>query len=406
MSRTAPPGAAGPRKILYLRVARQLQDNRSMPRLRQLLPRRLLAPLERLAPLARLAPVAVLAALGGCFYLEEINHRPAIEIVRRTDVAVERGTSVELEAEIYDPDDQPVTIAWRAYACAQTTQECDEVPFFESSARTVSVPAPLRTEAGQAVQHLRVSLTAVDARGARALPEQVLAVDVVNAAPRLVGPQPVAARATRGLPLELRVQRSDSDDRVEDVRLTWKVFGPVGTAHPPLRQLASDDPAIDRQELVPDVAGAWTVEVTAVDPAGGTATAQRAFVVSDEAPPCINALSPPASLPLLFDQPRRLAVLSVDDDFDPFPASASGAARFSWSLATPSRGGARQPLVGTTGSFVDLDPAGFVPGEVVELRVEVADRVARALPCGDGEATCSIQRNSCVQRQTWRLEVR
>lgn len=360
-------------------------------------------PLPSLAPAAALA---LLSALGGCFYLEDINHRPAIEIVRLTSTAVERGTSIALTASVYDPDAQEVRLTWRAFACGSTTQECDGAPFFESSLVEVNVPAPLRTEREEPVQHLRVTLAAVDSRGARALPEQALAVDVVNAAPRLAGPQAVGARHTVGLPLELRVQREDSDDRAEDVQLTWKVYAPAGSARPPLRLLPSDEPTVERQELVPDVAGAWTFEVTARDPAGGTVTVQSAVVVSEEAPPCLAALSPPASEPLLLDQPRRLAVLAVQDDFDPFPASATGAARFSWSLLAPSRGAARQPLTGASGSFVDLDPASLVPGEIVELRVEVADRVTRTLPCGDGEARCSIQGNSCAQRQTWRLEVR
>jgi hypothetical protein len=361
-------------------------------------------------PLASLAGTAVTAATvwtaGGCFYLEDINHRPAIEIVRVTETAIERGAMVELRAIVSDPDEQDVDVSWRAHACAETIEACDEVPYAESSERALAVLAPLRTTVGLPVQHLRITLTAVDARGARALPEQSLELDVVNAVPRLTGPQPVSDRAAVGMPLQLRVRRTDSDDAAASVQLAWKVFGPAGTSHPPLRQLPSADPEIDNQELIPDVTGAWLIEVTARDPAGGTATAQRALVVTGDLPPCLAALSPPSTTPLLLDQLRRLSVLVVEDDLDPFPVLPGGGARFTWSLLAPSRAAGRQPLAGATGAFVDLDPAAFVPGEILELRVEVADRVPRSLPCADGDAQCSIQQSSCMQRQTWRLEVR
>lgn len=366
--------------------------------------------MSRWRPLASLALTALVGSAavgaGGCFYLEDINHRPAIEIVRVTETAIERGSEVKLRATVFDPDAQRVSLSWRAYACAETTEACDEAPYFESSDEEPSVLVPLRTESQRPVQHLRVTLTAVDDRGARALPEQRLELDVVNAVPRLVGPQPVGNRMAVGMPLQLRVQRTDTDDLAASVQLTWKVFGPAGTSHPPLRQLPSSDPEIDNQELIPDVIGPWLIEVTATDPAGGTTTAQRALVITGDLPPCVLALSPAATAPLLLDQPRRLSVLVVEDDFDPFPALPGGGARFSWSLLAPSRGAARQPLTGTAGSFVELDPAAFMPGEIVELRVEVADRIARALPCADGAAQCSIQENACMQRQTWRLEVR
>jgi hypothetical protein len=75
-------------------------------------------------------------------------------------------------------------------------------------------------------------------------------------------------------------------------------------------------------------------------------------------------------------------------------------------LLAPSRGPARVPLAGATGNAVELDPAAFVSGELLELRVEISDRVARTLPCDGTPRTCSIESNSCMQRQTWLLEVR
>lgn len=361
---------------------------------------------RRRRPLAASLLGALLCAgLAGCFYMADVNQRPAIEIERVTETAVERGSTVELRALVNDPDSSDVDLSWGAFACAATIDDCDLEAFTEGSATSFAPLIPLRTAGGQPVQHVRITLEAQDGRGALARPAQRLDLDVGNATPRLSDVQVVGKSTVVGQPIELRVGRSDPDDDIAQVRLTWRVFGPAGAMPPPLRKLASADPSVEAQELVPDLAGAWLVEVTAEDPVGAIAKVQRALVVTADRPPCLATLSPPAG-PLLFDQARRFAALFVDDDLDPFPAAAGGAARFSWSIAAPSRGPGRRPLAGAAGNAVDLDPAAFSLGEIVELRVEVADRIARTLPCLDGDAGCSIDGNSCMQRQTWRLEVR
>ncbi len=352
------------------------------------------------------AALTALSASAGCFYLDDINQRPAIEIARRTPTAIERGTTVVLDAIVRDPDSSTVFLAWSAYACAATLDECDEAPIAEGTTRDFSVAVPLRTAAGRPVQHLRVTLSAQDDRGAAALVPQRLDLDIVNAAPRITALQTVGRGFVVGRPLELRAQRSDSDDPIDSVALTWEVFPPAGSARPPLRPLPSADPGVEAQELTPDVVGAWEIRVTATDPTGATGTLQRSVVVSTDHPPCLTSLSPPAQAPLFLDQRRRFSVLLVEDELDPHPAVAGGAARFSWSLAAPSRGPARTPLAGVGATGVELDPAAFAPGEIVELRVEVADRIPRTLPCADGDATCSVAGSACSQRQTWRLEVR
>lgn len=344
------------------------------------------------------------AGSTGCFYMTDVNQRPAIEIERVTETAVERGSMVEVRALVNDPDSADVALAWAAYACAATIDDCDAAPFAESSGRSFAPLIPLRTGAGQPVQHARITLDAEDGRGAVARPAQRLDLDVGNATPRLSDVQLVGKSTVVGQPIELRVARSDADDEVTLVTLSWRVFAPAGATPPPLRPLPSADPAVEAQELVPDVAGAWLVEVTARDPVGASATAQRALVVAADRPPCLATLSPPGG-PLLFDRARRFSALFVDDDLDPFPAVGGGAARFAWSVAAPSRGPGRQPL-GGAGNAVELDPAAFSLGELVELRLEVADRIPRSLPCPDGDASCSIENNGCTQRQTWRLEVR
>jgi hypothetical protein len=358
---------------------------------------------------ARSTLIAFCALSAGCFYLDDINQRPAIEIFRRTTTAIERGSTVTVSAIVRDPDSGSVSLSWAGYACAATLDACDDTPIAESSAIDFELEVPRRTAADQSVQHLRVTLVAQDDRGAAALVPQRLDLDVVNAAPQITALQTVGRGFVVGRALELRAQRSDADDPLSSVVLTWEVFPPVGSTRPPLRALPSADPSVEAKELIPDVTGAWEIKVTATDPSGATGTLQRTLVVTGDSPPCLTSLSPPAAAPLFLDELRRFSVLVVEDDLDPYPAVTApspGAASFAWSLRAPSRGPARLPLTGVGGTGVELDPAAFSPGEVVELRVEVADREPRTLPCADGDATCSLTGNACAQRQTWRLEVR
>ena len=100
----------------------------------------------------------------------------------------------------------------------------------------------------------------------------------------------------------------------------------------------------------------------------------------------------------------------VIDDLDVYPPvpldTTLGTATFQWSLRAPGES-IHAPILGATSSSVALDPGVYEPGAVLELRVEISDRQAIAIPCPDAEATCSvIAQPSCLQRQTWRVEVR
>jgi hypothetical protein len=83
-----------------------------------------------------------------------------------------------------------------------------------------------------------------------------------------------------------------------------------------------------------------------------------------------------------------------------------GDASFRWFLAGPHTGGELVPVAGTAGAELSIDPVHYAPGDLVELRVEAADRVARELPCSPVQQTCSIGGNGCLQRITWEVEIR
>jgi hypothetical protein len=155
--------------------------------------------------------------------------------------------------------------------------------------------------------------------------------------------------------------------------------------------------------LMPDVAGHWEVVVTADDGFGQRTPKTLTFEVAEDEPPCIAATSPaalPSSVYVLEsrDAPRRFAVESVQDDLDPWPAAGSRLG-FRWFLDGVEVGGHDLP-------DLTIDPADHLPGDTVELRVEIADRVSRTLPCAPDQAQCSIGGDMCLQRVTWKVEVR
>ena len=81
-----------------------------------------------------------------------------------------------------------------------------------------------------------------------------------------------------------------------------------------------------------------------------------------------------------------------------------GTTRFAWSLLPP---GARLGSRSRHGNGVSLDPDNYAPGDIVELRVEIAGSQPDADHVRDASPTCSvISDNSCIQRLTWRVEVR
>ena len=116
---------------------------------------------------------------------------------------------------------------------------------------------------------------------------------------------------------------------------------------------------------------------------------------------------PNTTIPI--SDPTLFQVLVVADDLDPYPSVPNdpilGTTEFHWSIVPP--GGTRQSLGGVTGSGVALDPNSYTPGDLVELRVEIQDRNHTPVNCPDTDLTCSvISDQSCLQRLTWRVEVR
>ncbi|HEX3761101.1 MAG TPA: hypothetical protein VHW23_20540 [Kofleriaceae bacterium] len=371
---------------------------------------------------------AVLAAgvlLTGCFYIDPIIPRPRVSIDRPQ--AIYRGGSVTLTAR-FDSDSKPGQNQWALYSCLAVDSPprdgCDQTSFISFrpdevtpyDAVTFMVPLMTKDKGGK-TGAIRVELVARSDRGAIALLESNNEFPVADAPPDV----DLAAQShslAAGAPIDLVATYGDVDDDVDGVALTWTVSGP--SSNYTLEDLAiPDDPGDPShrkvgKRLTPDIPGTWAVEVTATDPEMTANRASRTFTVLADRPPCLAQWSPvvpPAGATLPVSARTLFQVPLVDDDLDAYPpitdASQFGTTAFAWSILPPGAT-EHQPVPGANLNRFAFDPASFTPGDIVELRVEIADRShALPLPCDDTAATCSIASSaSCLQRQTWRVEVR
>jgi len=390
----------------------------------------------------RVAVIAVVVgALPGCFYYESINQRPAVQIENVKPEAVHPNDGAELRAVMDDPDGDFIQLHWRVYACTDAEKfgdypadvGCDEEPFYEKSDVDVSFTLPSRrTVTGDlSAESAIVILEATDEYGATAQPRAELIMPILNVTPTLVLTKQSKYEFVAGTPVRVIAKVGDDDDGPSRVMLNWEADPPLGTGF--VASLVDADP-----ELISDPAdaahlqhakifsasdaGEWTVRVDAADPLGqadpvaypdnitnGEITIN---VVADQAP-CLAQLAPivpPVGVAMPMSSPTLFRVPVVRDDLDPYPLIPNDeifrATKFRWSLENPGSS-THAEVTGASGNSFALDPASYTPGDIVEVRVEIFDRKNTPINCPDGDATCStISVPTCLQRQTWRVEVR
>jgi hypothetical protein len=371
--------------------------------------------------------------LTGCFYVDPINQRPSIDIHQQSSDAVHRGDHIVLDAKYDDPEGQDVTFEWSAFACTEVIDRtgvrsasdaidargCDDAPFYTGTEPTASLGVPVSRSGGAPVEAIRVVLAARDDRGAAAKPSQELVIHVADAPPTLELRKVSRHGYVVGTPIDLFAQYGDPDDGPGTLGLAWKVFTPNTQPAFTLADLAvvpdGNDPAhaTSGKTLTPQGIGEWDVRVIASDPLGEATEQHVAITVAADRPPCLaqwQPIAPPGGATLPVTDPTVFRVPLVDDDLDVYPPVPGdpvlGTTTFAWSIL-PAGGSIRQALVGATGNSVDFDPRAFTPGEIVELRVEIFDRAHPAIPCADDVPICPASpQPGCIQRQTWRVEVR
>lgn len=357
-------------------------------------------------PIAGRLGIAVALATGasGCFWDANINERPSAEIERVGDGVPARGSNLTFRAVVDDPDDDGIHPSWRFEACS-ASGTCGGIETGTDPIFGVTVPALIDDAP---TTKIVITLDVADDFGAFARPSQHLELDVVNNPPTVVVQRrgrEIGGSFPPDVPIIVSARGGDPDQ--DPVVLEWELF--------PARDSVLADRSFERlpdpmtggeeYELVPDVDGEWIVRVTVLDGIDLDVVDLTILVVPD-APPCLGA-SDPTPVPdttLLLDAPRRFSVLVVEDDLDIYPAPAPGdpylgAASFRWYVRAPGAAGFTQ--VDSDVAALELDPAHYDPGDRIEVRVEIDDRIGRTIPCAEDVASCSIGQDTCHQRQTW-----
>jgi hypothetical protein len=371
------------------------------------------------------AAVVPWVLLTGCFIADQVNQRPSIDIRQKSGAEVYRNSTVELEAVANDPEGQVVFFQWRAYACTDATPTstgarpgCDQVPFHTEVLKATNFVVPVkRTDADVPPQVVLVFLEAQDEYGAIARPIQQLLIPIANHAPGLELSMRARYGYVVGTPIELYAKVSDSDDGAATaLPLEWTVYTPMNQPAYDLVEIDVADPEAPAflqlgQKLTPKGVGDWEVQVTSTDPLGAMTMQSLMIPVKADGPPCLSQWAPiaaPSGSAWPMTEPTLFQVSVVEDELDPYPTvpgdAELGTTTFAWSIKEPGAGS--RTALAATGNSAALDPSHYQVGDIVELRVEIADRNATPVNCTDANATCSVISTSCNQRLTWRVEVR
>jgi hypothetical protein len=363
------------------------------------------------------AVVAAAVLLTGCFYIDPIVPRPGITINRAeppNDVP-HRGAAFTLTADFDNPKPRFGTYDWQAFACnvdGSGNEACDGLEFFLGNELRAVMTVPVRTSDLRLVNRIKVKVAVKDDVGAAATAEENIAV--VDGPPIVVPTE--SGTLAVGTPVELSMRFNDPDDALNTLSpLPPNVIGRALSAY----TLTPEDEQIDpmspyrtrRFELIAHEAGLWHVAFFVQDPSGLLTEAQIDFTIQPDNPPCLAQwepiASPAAALPV--SEPTVFQVPLVTDNLDAYPPISSeppfGTTAFEWSILRPGAA-MREVLAGATGNRIDFDPAAFTPGDLVEIRVQIYDHNNVAVSCPDNQPTCALVTPGCLQRQTWRVEVR
>ena len=364
-----------------------------------------------------------LPGAAGCFFTESINREPRADVQVSTPGPHYRGAQVTLSAsKSDDPDGEILRVSWRARACNAARSVCGPV-FFERADRPQAEPfnvaIPAARSDGTPVEAIVVEATVMDPHGATHR-DQVF-VDVTNRVPAPVLQVQGFVGPKGGYPLgtTVRLVAEARDPDGDAVTHTWRYYPVTGSQDGDVVWNQVED---DIYDLAGDVAGEWMVEVEVADVLGASSTARSTVFFQQDGPPCIAATDPPAQVEAGYivergATPRRFAVLAVADDLDVYPPpsrqtadgrpSPQGTARFRWSIASPYTDDALLPIRGHALSGYTIDPGAYAPGDSLQLRVEIEDRNGFEVSCGQDQPTCSIAGDSaCLQRMTWRIDIR
>jgi hypothetical protein len=359
--------------------------------------------------------VSWLALAGvGCF-TDPINRPPVVSGLGLVSPFV-RGQPAWFTATVTDPDsDQgPISPTW-AYvpeACPSDTSAANR----PTNAQALPPETQFMVPSDVTLARFCVWVFARDRFGAldvKFLEEDpvnrppVVQIDVISPTCVVASDPSSAVACTFGLYASFVLSAAGSTDPEGDALTgyTWTLDSkpPGSNASPAPCQPSTDD----RTCFSADQPGQYRVSVAVSDSQQGQTDSMITLSVAEDQPPCIRTSTPLYLNPLVIRNPMEDAAFSVDrvdDDGDPYPATATGETHFTWYV-----GHGTLPLVTQDNDFHSLNVGAesFVIGETGRVRVEIHDRKVPAIDdvlLGCGDAAVCAARPGCFQRVTWDLE--
>ncbi|MBT8495086.1 MAG: hypothetical protein KJO07_18720 [Deltaproteobacteria bacterium] len=363
-----------------------------------------------------LGALVALSLATGCLYTDTINAPPraALELTDpNAATGFRRGDTISYNADkSADPDDDALFYDFEAEACAENY--CLPIDELAADRVQLSYLIPYRVGPdGPPTTRVRTYLTVTDGRGAFAT---TFEDEILDTEPRLVVQVAPSAREDNTYAVDEEIiisARVDGGELAsEDFELDWTISDRPSSSQTDqlvFEELTGPMVLDPTYRLVPDVAGAWEVTVTATDSSGESTAESKTVVVVGDQPACITVETPSVSLTHLLqttDAPRVFEVIEVVDEFDPFPYDDYSQLEFRWLVS--ENGSAFTEVGATAGSFT-INPALYSPGDDLEVRVEILDasRDGAGWPgCADDQASCSEAGDGCTQRQTWTVGIR
>jgi hypothetical protein len=354
-----------------------------------------------------------LCSSAGCLlYTDKFNVPPEVEL--RGPVKVVKGKQQEFTAVIHDPNDDPAraNIAWflrqvlDTATCPTTLPAAQEQPVMSVGSGPTFLLKPDRYGS------FCLWVIVTDSAGSSGFAEQAFKIENTNpnAIVDLLAPTPlrwVGNSAYVSLYSRARLSARKSFDPEEDsLNYLWTIRRnnePI-----PATPCAG---ATDITEICHtlDQPGDYRFELVVSDGEYPSEPYVLPISVMPDAPPCIQQTEPPYSLPrvVAFSGERtNINVVAVSDDGDPFPSPAGQLSQTAFVWRYRYAGAAEfYRLVSTTMPGLSFAPETFRPGEEIEVRVDVFDRVPeRDFRSCEGKPECELEAGSgCKQRVSWRV---
>lgn len=373
--------------------------------------------------LAVVALVVSTATAGGCLFTEEIeqiNEPPVAKLELQTSSElIHIGEQVFVSAsKSTDPDGDQLTYEWSIEYEVGVEDAYRDCPPQAGAVSCNGGDGASCCFVPQAKTSFTVRLRIYDAEGLRS--ERKELVIAVNNRPPVaeISAETLANAAghyTVGQEIWWHAFQSEDPDTGDELSYAWSAERPPGSdtelfvlqpADMEHRATSMGSEAV-RCLIVPDYPGTYVLQLEVSD-GQDSDTTDHTIEVDEDQPPCIRDTTPGHSAlnPRLFfdlDETRRLEVLRVEDDLDPYPPA--GGISFTWQIDEGLGGGFRA-VPGYDEPFLDIDPNDYSAGQQIRVRVIVQDRETRDLSsCPPQEPTCSLVAG-CPQWVTWEIEFR